>query len=94
MLQVEASPGYSVAHAKEIEAPVGCPSLMMSDRLCRYKDCHFQALADKMLVLSRVVARWILMYTKCAMGSRATALSDVYILIVDALSKRDPACGV
>ncbi len=41
-----------------------------------------------MLVLSCVVARWILMYTKRAMGSRATALRDVYVLIVDALSKR------
>ena len=42
-----------------------------------------------MLVLSCVVARWILMYAECAVGSCATALSNVYLLIVDALSKRD-----
>jgi hypothetical protein len=51
--------------------------------------CHFLAFADEVLVLSLQIVRWTFMYAKRAMRCRATPLSDVYVLVVGALSEGD-----
>jgi hypothetical protein len=50
--------------------------------------CHFLAFADEVFALSLQVARWI-PRAKRAMRCRAASLSNVYVLVVGALTEGD-----